>query len=451
MELTRWTEAHGPIEGNGSLFQVASRWKNEFVSLSEQIESTLGKWPDSILFTDDLSRLFRELLERGSRVWEADWKFARKRSGGIDPEAELHQAAYCSVHDGDWISEALRQLLCSTPERFQLFKITAQQVIEEMMGLRSPNAKDSVSAPAAKVCERLGAHLDGLSVGERTQKPRVSEGGKLLPQEDAGLVSYTVADVRELLDYIPRHKHWRNACLNNPLSGFAAALVGPFALTNPTIRDVVLVPTPARLSEAEADNILAYITLKNESRRRFNRPLDVDGFDEMSGDVCRRLQLSLPAVRQMLLDDFVLALVEGTHLNGERPDALPLPANGKGVDDQKTTAGPHSRPLKKRSTAKGDGRARLIAALTKHHQFATGGCLNLESIGNNQIAMLAGVSTSTASAFFEKEFKGYAKYATTCRDASRLADSLKILNDEFSPHYLYGRRPINEEDRDNGE
>ncbi|MEX0979296.1 MAG: hypothetical protein WDZ48_10610, partial [Pirellulales bacterium] len=110
----------------------------------------------------------------------------------------------------------------------------------------------------------------------------------------------------------------------------------------------------------------------------------------------------------------------------------------------------------KRSTERGEGRAKLIAALTKHHKYADGSCLNLESIGNNELARLAGVSESTASAFFNNEFnqgesRGYATYRVICRDPSRLADSLKVLNGEFSPHHLYGRTPPGERERDDDE
>jgi hypothetical protein len=61
---------------------------------------------------------------------------------------------------------------------------------------------------------------------------------------------------------------------------------------------------------------------------------------------------------------------------------------------------------------------------------------------------MAKVAPSSASQFFDREFQGYAKYRATCRDAGRLADSLKALNGEFSPHDLYGRRPAGEDDRD---
>jgi hypothetical protein len=102
-----------------------------------------------------------------------------------------------------------------------------------------------------------------------------------------------------------------------------------------------------------------------------------------------------------------------------------------------------------RSTERGEGRAKLIAALTKHHQYADGGCLNPEPIGNNELANAADVAPSTASAFFNNEFQGHMKYRAVCRDAGKLADSLKALNGEFSPYELYGRRPPGEDNRDN--
>jgi hypothetical protein len=58
------------------------------------------------------------------------------------------------------------------------------------------------------------------------------------------------------------------------------------------------------------------------------------------------------------------------------------------------------------------------------------------------------VSPSTASTFFNNEFEGHTKYKALCRDSSRLAAALKLLNNEFSPHDLYGRRPADEDDRD---
>jgi hypothetical protein len=101
----------------------------------------------------------------------------------------------------------------------------------------------------------------------------------------------------------------------------------------------------------------------------------------------------------------------------------------------------------KRSTEKGEGRAKLKAALTKYHKYADDGCLNLEPVGNNELARLAGVDQATASAFFKQQFKGHSKYKATCADASQLTAALKLLNGEFSPHHLYGANPPNEDER----
>jgi hypothetical protein len=110
----------------------------------------------------------------------------------------------------------------------------------------------------------------------------------------------------------------------------------------------------------------------------------------------------------------------------------------------------------KRSTEKGEGQSKLIAALTKHHQYADDCCPNTEPIGVRALARLAEVDPSTASVFFNVKFnrgekKGWSVYRVVCRDAGRLVDSLKALNDEFSPHDLYGRRPRGEDDNDRDE
>ena len=100
----------------------------------------------------------------------------------------------------------------------------------------------------------------------------------------------------------------------------------------------------------------------------------------------------------------------------------------------------------KRSTERGDGQAKLIAALTKHHKYADGGCLHLESVGNNELARLAEVSGSTASAFFKKQFGGHTKYRATCSDVSRLVAALKVLNQEYSPYQLFDANPPGEDE-----
>jgi hypothetical protein len=110
------------------------------------------------------------------------------------------------------------------------------------------------------------------------------------------------------------------------------------------------------------------------------------------------------------------------------------------------TSAPDSKT--KRGTERGEGRTKLIAALTKHHQYAESSCLNPEPIGNNDLAKAAGVSPSTASAFFNDQFEGHAKYKALCRDSGELLAALKLLNNEFAPRHLYGRRPAGEDNRD---
>ena len=78
--------------------------------------------------------------------------------------------------------------------------------------------------------------------------------------------------------------------------------------------------------------------------------------------------------------------------------------------------------------------------MTKHHQYADGGCLNLEPIGNNELARLAGVSKSTSHEFFVWAFGSYDHYEGSCRNAGILAFHLRRLNKELSPaqeHQLY--------------
>lgn len=121
----------------------------------------------------------------------------------------------------------------------------------------------------------------------------------------------------------------------------------------------------------------------------------------------------------------------------QRAARVYLESRGIEVSECMEENGDPTRPRRpKQSTERGEGRAKLIAALTKHHKYADGGCLNMEPIGNNELARLAGVSESTASAFFKKQFGGHAKYRAKCRDAGTLADALKAVRGEFTPAEL---------------
>lgn len=144
------------------------------------------------------------------------------------------------------------------------------------------------------------------------------------------------------------------------------------------------------------------------------------------------------------------SLAEASALTlGEAADVLDeaLRHATKGEIDAPKQAAP--RPVAaprgtKRGTTRGEARAKLIAALTKHHRYSDGGCLNLEPVGNNELARMGEVAKRTASAFFSKEFQGHGKYRALCRDAGSLAAALKLLNGEFAPHVLYGGgRPTN--------
>jgi len=131
--------------------------------------------------------------------------------------------------------------------------------------------------------------------------------------------------------------------------------------------------------------------------------------------------------------------------NSRQPSKQPEPAKSTAPTELPQAKKP------KRSTARGEGRDKLIAALNLHHKYQDGGCLNLESIGNNELARLAKVSESTASAFFTKEFEGHTKYRAMCGDATQLVAALKLLNQEFAPHHLFGGKPPGENDRDDDE
>jgi hypothetical protein len=112
-------------------------------------------------------------------------------------------------------------------------------------------------------------------------------------------------------------------------------------------------------------------------------------------------------------------------------------AGGQDGEQNQNESNPTRKPPK-RSTERGEGQAKLIAALTRHHKYAEGGSLNLEPVGNNKLAEAAGVSASTASAFFNDQFKGHTKYRALCQNAGKLAATLKLLNNEFAPYHLLG-------------
>lgn len=92
----------------------------------------------------------------------------------------------------------------------------------------------------------------------------------------------------------------------------------------------------------------------------------------------------------------------------------------------------------KKSSESGDARVKLIAVLTKHHKYADASCLNLEPIGNNELAREAQISRSSASDFFKKEFQGYKNYRAACYSRQKLIVAMTLLNKDYSPYHLFG-------------
>ena len=125
-------------------------------------------------------------------------------------------------------------------------------------------------------------------------------------------------------------------------------------------------------------------------------------------------------------------------VSGRPKDSAPpgTPPGGKGVEDVTVRT--------KKSTAKGDARVKIIAALTKHHKYQDDSCLNQDPIGVSELARQADVGKTSASRFFTEKFEGWTRYRTACRDVSSLVAALKLLNQDFSPHHLFGRTPPGE-------
>ncbi len=161
-----------------------------------------------------------------------------------------------------------------------------------------------------------------------------------------------------------------------------------------------------------------------------------------NGDICGNTDLE--DAHEELVDEFVKELVARLQVaQGDKQDAKLDEAEGETAVAKRA-----GKKSPKRSTEKGEAETKLIAALTQHHKYSDGSCLNLNPIGNNQLAEMADVSNSTASKFFKDRFDGHTKYRSACRDMSKLVAALKLLNQEFSPHHLFGKSPPTETERD---
>lgn len=245
--------------------------------------------------------------------------------------------------------------------------------------------------------------------------------------------------------------------INMPLADFVAMLMGEPTPNNEgqpkeLIERLLAGPDDAELTARELAWLEAY--LKQPGNRHSLADLQAHANGQPLSERAKQLgKLRLIkdfnkdlAKRDAERDDKMAALVESLGVR-EMPAKESTGADAD-ADTKHRRDDTHGKPKPKRSTERGEGRAKLIAALTKHHKYADGGCLNLEPIGNNELARLAGVDQATASAFFKQQFKGHGKYKATCADAGRLAVALKLLNGEFAPHLLYGGKPADKHERD---
>jgi hypothetical protein len=83
----------------------------------------------------------------------------------------------------------------------------------------------------------------------------------------------------------------------------------------------------------------------------------------------------------------------------EQEETANAPAVRQGHSSKPTTRRYVSS--EQRTGEKGGARAKIIAALTAHHQYAARGALNHEPIGNNKLAEIAEVDKGSVSAFFK--------------------------------------------------
>lgn len=112
----------------------------------------------------------------------------------------------------------------------------------------------------------------------------------------------------------------------------------------------------------------------------------------------------------------------------------------EGPRTKPSAPGKRQDPSRKRSTVKGEARAKIISGLTAHHKYDNGSCANLDPINVSEFAKSIGVSKSTVSDFLKDRFGGFAKYrGFFCKDAKTLATSISLLRGELPPSILYNR------------
>jgi len=139
---------------------------------------------------------------------------------------------------------------------------------------------------------------------------------------------------------------------------------------------------------------------------------------------------SVPGVSAKAFEDFHEALVFAEKICRAR---IGMPAVSESMAAERKA---------KRSTVKGEARAKIIAGLNEHHGYDNGSCTNLTPIQVGDFATKTNVSKSSVSVFLKAEFAesnepGYTKYKIACQDTGTLGQSLKILNGELTPSILF--------------
>lgn len=194
------------------------------------------------------------------------------------------------------------------------------------------------------------------------------------------------------------------------------------------------VPPAIRCELINIDNILRNLAKRAATEKRIN-------------EAARDLTISTDRLKQILNIDRNPVFDCPENLLPNVPPIIPV----GGFSGVQISHQADARPTTKPSTHSGEGQAKCIAALTKHHRYADGGSLTPEPIGNNELARLAHVGTGTAKRFFDKWFGGHATYCGICRrSTSKLVDTIKAMNGEFVPSSEpnYGAAPPAENERD---
>ncbi len=89
----------------------------------------------------------------------------------------------------------------------------------------------------------------------------------------------------------------------------------------------------------------------------------------------------------------------------------------------------------------------FVKALSTHHQYEEGSCLNFEPATFGQLAKIGGFAPSTAKEHIDKQFGGIEGYKRACAVKSELIASLRLLNNEVTPRLLLRAKQVDNRSR----